>query len=97
MAGLTCDPFAEKSAPWWRASRQSSRKSVPKRYAIPAGVLGSLSGLGLQRGDGLDKPTRFAIVTALAVVPPFLVDRWWSERRRIRERRIQERLFVLPD
>lgn len=79
--------------PWWRSLLRSGKGSAPKRYAAPAGALGSLSGLVLQSGDGLDKPMRLAIFAALTFIPPFLVERWWKER----ERRQEERLLVLPD
>jgi hypothetical protein len=93
MSGLACDPFGEVTVPWWRSLLRSGKGRAPKRYAAPAGGLGSLSGLVLQSGDGLDKPTRFAIFAALTLIPPFLVERWWKGR----ERRQEERLLVLPD
>jgi hypothetical protein len=55
--------------------------------------MGSLSGLLLQSGDGLDKPTRVAVVAVLTFIPPYLVERWWKGR----ERRQEERLLVLPN
>ena len=79
--------------PWWRSLLRSGKGGAPKRYAAPAGALGSLSGLVLQSGDGLDKPTRLAIFAALTFVPPFLVERWWKGR----ERRQEEQLLVFPD
>lgn len=79
--------------PWWRSLLRSGKGGAPKRYAGPAGALGSLSGLVLQSGDGLDKPMRLAIFAALTFIPPFLVERWWKGRERQRE----ERLLVLPD
>lgn len=93
MSGLASNPFGEKPVPWWRSLLRSGKGGAPKRYAAPAGALGSLSGLMLQSGDGLDKPTRVAIVAALTLIPPFLVERWWKGR----ERRQEERLLVLPD
>jgi len=93
VSGLASNPFGEKPVPWWRSLLRSGKGGAPKRYAAPAGALGSLSGLMLQSGDGLDKPTRVAIVAALTLIPPFLVERWWKER----ERRQEERLLVLPD
>jgi hypothetical protein len=93
MSGLASDPFGETQAPWWRSLLRSRKGGAPKRYAVPAGALGSFSGLVLQSGDGLDKPTRFAIFAVLTVVPPFLVERWWKGRERLQE----ERLLMLPD
>lgn len=93
MSGLTYDPFGEKPVPWWRSLLRSGKGRAPKRYAGAAGALGPLSGLVLQSGDGLDKPTRFAIFAGLTLIPPFLVECWW----RGRERRREERLLVLPD
>ncbi len=49
---------------------RSGKGGAPKRYAAPAGAVGSLSGLVLQGGDGLDKPTRVAIVAVLTLIPP---------------------------
>jgi hypothetical protein len=91
--GLAANPFGEKPVPRWRSLLRPGKGGAPKRYAAPAGALGSLSGLVLQSGDGLDKPTRFAIIVALTLIPPFLVERWWKGR----ERRQEERLLVLPD
>jgi hypothetical protein len=93
MSGLACDPFGETPVPWWRSLLRSGKRGAPKRYAAPAGALGSLSGLVLQSGDELDKPTRLAIFAALTLIPPFLVERWWKGR----ERRQEERLLVVPD
>jgi hypothetical protein len=93
MSGVECDPFGETPVPWWRSLWRSGKGAAPKRYAAPAGALGSLSGLVLQSGDGLGRPTRLAIVVALTLIPPFLVERWWKGR----ERRQEERLIVLPD
>jgi hypothetical protein len=93
MSGVACDPFGREPVSWWRSLLRSGKGGAPKRYAAPAGALGSLSGLLLQSGDGLDKPTRVAIVAALTFIPPYLVERWWKGR----ERRQEERLLVLPD
>ncbi len=79
--------------PWWRSLLRSGKGGAPKRYAAPAGAMGSLSGLLLQSGDGLDKPTRVAVVAVLTFIPPYLVERSWKGR----ERRQEERLLVLPD
>jgi hypothetical protein len=92
VGGLAANPFGEKPVPWWRSLR-SGKGGAPKRYAVPAGALGSLSGLVLQSGDGLDKPMRLAIFAALTLIPPFLVERWWKGR----ERRQEEQLLVLRD
>jgi hypothetical protein len=93
VGGLAANPFGEKPMPWWRSLLRSGKGGAPKRYAAPAGALGSLSGLVLQSGDGLDKPTRLAIFVALTFIPPFLVERWWKGR----ERRQEEQLLVLRD
>jgi hypothetical protein len=93
VSGLVTNPFGEKPVPWWRPLLQSKKGGAPRRYAAPAGALGSLSGLVLQSGDGLDRPTRLAIVAGLTLIPPFLVERWWKGR----ERRREEQLLVLPD
>jgi hypothetical protein len=93
MSGLARDPFGETPVPWWRSLLRSGKGRAPKRYTAPAGALGSLSGLVLQSGDGLDKPMRFAIFAGLTLIPPLLVERWWKGR----ERRREERLLVLPD
>jgi hypothetical protein len=93
MSGVACDPFGGEPVPWWRSLLRSGKGGAPKRYAAPAGAMGSLSGLLLQSGDGLDKPTRVAIVAVLTFIPPYLVERWWKGR----ERRQEERLLVLPD
>ena len=79
--------------PWWRRLSRPSKGRAPKRYAAAAGAVGSLSGLVLHSGDGLDKSVRFAIFAALTVIPPFLVERWW----RYRGRRQEERLLVLSN
>ena len=91
MSGLACDPFGETPVRWWRSLLRSGKGRAPKRYAAAAGAVGSFSGLVLQSGDGLDKPTRFAIFVVLTTIPPFLVEHWW----RGRERRQEERLLVL--
>jgi hypothetical protein len=93
MNGVARDPFGETPVPWWRSLLRSGKGGAPKRYAAPAGAVGSLTGLLLQSGDGLDKPTRVAIVGALTFLPPYLVERWWKGR----ERRQEERLLMLPD
>jgi hypothetical protein len=93
VSGLAANPFGEKPVPWWRRLHRSSKGRAPKRYAAAAGAVGSLSGLVLHSGDGLDKPMRFAIFAVLTVIPPLLVERWWRERAR----RQEERLLVLPD
>jgi hypothetical protein len=91
--GLAANPFGENYLPWWRKLHRSSKGRAPKRYAAAAGAVGSISGLVLHHGDGLDRPTRLAIFAVLSVIPPFLVERWWRER----ERRQEERLLVLPE
>lgn len=90
---LDPDPFGEKPVPWWRALLRPAKKGhAPKRYASAAGALGPLSGLVLQSGDGLDKPTRMAIFAGLTVIPPLLVEYWW----RARARREEEQLLTIP-
>lgn len=91
-SGLASDPFGEKPVPWRCSLRSGKKGRTPKRYAGAAGALGSLSGLVLHSGDGLDKPARLAIFAGLTLIPPYLVERWWRER----ERRLEERLLVLP-
>jgi hypothetical protein len=88
MSGLASDPFGEASTPWWRSKKQHA----PKRYAAVAGAIGSFSGLFLHSGDGLDKPTRLAIVAVLTFVPPFVVEYWWRARHRLRD----EQLLIVP-
>ena len=72
--------------PWWRSLLRSGKGGAPKRYAAPAGAVGSLTGLLLQSGDGLDKPTRVAIVGALKL-PPAISRRALVERARALTRR----------
>jgi hypothetical protein len=80
--------------PRWRSLLRPGKKGrAPKRYAGAAGALGPLSGLVLQSGDGLDKPTRLAIVAGLTFTPPLVVEYWW----RWRERRENERLLPMAD
>jgi hypothetical protein len=94
VSGLVSDPFGEKRMPWWRSLLQSGRKGrAPKRYAGAAGTIGPLSGLVLQGGDGLDEPTRLAIIVGLTVIPPLLVEYWW----RGRELREEEQLLAITD
>lgn len=93
MAGLDADPFGEKSDPWWRAFFRSGASHAPRRYAGAAGALGPLAGLVVASGDGLDKPTRAALVAGLTFVPPLLVEVWWRRRKR----RQDERLLILPE
>ena len=93
MDGLTSDPFGETRAPWWRSLLRSGKGHAPKRYATAAGALGPTAGLFLVSGDGLDKPTRIAIVAGLTFLPPWLVEVFWRRRKR----RQEERLLVLPE
>jgi hypothetical protein len=94
MAGeLVPDPFGAKPVPWWRSLLRSGGKGrAPKRYAGAAGALGPIAGLALQGGDGLDKPTRLAIIAGLTFVPPLLVESLW----RARERRDEDGLLTIP-
>jgi hypothetical protein len=97
MAGeLAPDPFGEKPASWWRSLLRSGGKGrAPKRYAGAVGALGPITGIALQSGDGLDKPTRLAIVAGLTFVPPVLVEYWWRGRER-REEEVCSRSLRQP-
>jgi hypothetical protein len=94
VSGHASGPFGENPTRWWRSLLRSGRKSqAPKRHSAAAGVLGPLAGLVLQSGDGLDKPTRVAIVAGLTFVPPLVIEYWW----RGRARREEERLLPVAD
>jgi hypothetical protein len=87
------NPFGEKPVPWWRRLHRSSKGRAPKRYAVVAGSLGPMAGFVIASGDGLDKPTRVALVAGLTLVPPSLVEVWWRRR----ECRSKEKLLILPE
>ncbi len=85
------DPFGETRSPWWRRVwRRERAESPPRRYLVPATMLGGIAGLSLPSVHGyIEGAVIFGLVTML---PPALVGMWWKQRRR----RASEELLVLP-
>ncbi|HLM86508.1 MAG TPA: hypothetical protein VK272_10025 [Solirubrobacteraceae bacterium] len=86
------DPFAETRPPWWtRITRRKRTDEAPKRYAMLAGGVGSLATFLLAEVH-LDHLTKFLVCSAIAAVPPALLEMWWKSRRR----RASEQILTLP-
>jgi hypothetical protein len=87
------DPFGETQDPWWRRIwLRDGADSVPKRYAVPAGLVGPIAALTIST-HGMDVVTKIVVGFVLFVGLPALVEIWWKQRRR----REDERLSFLPD
>jgi len=86
------DPFGAPQAPWWRRLwRRERAESAPRRYLVPATILGGIAGLALPPMHGrIEGDVLLGLVTLL---PPVLVNMWWKQRRR----QASEQLLVFPE
>jgi hypothetical protein len=76
------DPFGETQTPWWRRIwRRDRGNSAPRRYAVPAGLVGPIVALTTNT-HGMDIVTKIVLGFALFVALPALVEIWWKQRRR---------------
>jgi hypothetical protein len=83
------DPFGQAPLPLWRRLMRPS--TAPKRYAVPAGVIGPLIALDVSP-HGMEAWLTLVVIAALFVAPPSLVELWWKQRCR----REGERLLISP-
>jgi hypothetical protein len=82
------DPFGETQEPWWRRIwRRDGADRAPRRYAVPAGLVGPMVALTTST-HGMGVVTKIVVGFVLFVALPALVEIWWKQRRRRAEERL---------